>query len=130
MNIDTQCQNFECPQNAGMKFTGATSVSKLQQLTKQGLSKHFCRNTEIYYKMSMTFFDNETLDLMIRLAGSEEERRELGRGHRGLEIGGGDQGHEFAVFSLVSHRRGTRDNLTPVHPRSAKKALFEILIKV
>ena len=80
----------------------------------------------------MTFFDNETLDLMIRLAGSEERWRELERGgvHGDLEIGGGDQGHEFAVFSLVSHRRGTRDNLTPVHPRSAKKALFEILIKV
>ena len=45
----------------------------------------------------------------------------------GLEIGGGDQGHDLAVFSLVSHRRGTGDNLTPP---SAKKALIEILIKV
>ena len=64
---------------------------------------------------------------MIRLAGSEEERVGGGGGHGTWRLEGEDQGHEFAVFSFVSHRRGTGDNLTPP---SAKKALIEILIKV
>ena len=57
----------------------------------------------------------------------EKKGRESWRRRVTWRLGEGDQGHELAVSSLVSHRRGTGDNLTPP---SAKKALIEILIKV
>ena len=59
----------------------------------------------------MTLFDNETLDLMISLAGSEERGSEERVGGREVtrRLGGGDQGRDLAVSSLVSQPRGTGD---------------------
>ena len=73
-------------------------------------------SAEIYFAPSMTLFDNETLDLMISLAGSEEggEERVGGREVTRRRLGGGDQGRDLAVSSLVSQPRGTGDNLS--HP--------------
>ena len=70
MNIDTQCQNFECPQNAGMKFTGAMSVSKLQYQVKS-VKTFFCRNNEIYY-----FLDCGTLGWLGEEKGGGELEKE------------------------------------------------------
>ena len=64
---------------------------------------------------SMTLFDNETLDLVISLAGSEEGGEErVGGREVTRRLGGGDQGRDLAVSSLVSQPRGTGDNLS--HP--------------
>ena len=100
-----------------MKFSGATSVSKASCNNK--LSKHFSRNNEIYYTMSMTFFDNESLDLMIRLtgSGSEEGRRELER-EGDLETWRLEEGTKVMswLFSVLSATDAAQETISPLCP--------------
>ena len=104
----------------GMKFTGATSVSKLQHPPNTKKEKRLKFSEKFLPRFtlhapSMTLFDNETLDLVISLAGSEEGGEErVGGREVTRRLGGGDQGRDLAVSSLVSQPRGTGDNLS--HP--------------
>ena len=138
INIDTQCQNFECPQNAkmpGMKFTGATSVSKLQHPPTQRIEK-----VKIVRKILPRFTLRRQWHCLITrpwtwwsawLGLKKGARREL-------EREGGDtetwrrrpRSWRGCFQSCEPATRHWRQSLSPLSPWSAKKALIEILIKV
>lgn len=65
--------------------------------------------------MSMTFFDNESLDLMIRLTGSEEGRRELER-EGDMETWRLEEGTKVMswLFSVLSATDAAQETISPL----------------
>ena len=74
--------------------------------------------------MSLTFIDNEALDLMIRLAGSEERRRELERGTWRLEEATKVMSLLFSVLSATDAAQETISPLSTLGPQKRLSLRF------